>query len=101
MSSKGLHGLPHLSDPREQYLGQVRAQDSVQIDECDLFPMILLVAGKPFSHLPFLCPPNPLLVKRTEKRAILHGMLTTQGVSEMGRLWVLWTCRGIGYSSSI
>ena len=39
-----------------RHLEQVRAQGSAQIDECDVSLRILqpLVAGKSFSHLPFL-----------------------------------------------
>ena len=69
-----------------QYTSQVRSSDLAQLEESDLSPMILrsLVAGKPFSRLPFLCPPHPMVQTHAKEKMFLHGILDTRGVTKIG-----------------
>ena len=69
-----------------QYSSQVRSSDLAQLEESDLSPMILrsLVAGKPFSRLPFLCPPHPMVQTHAKEKMFLHGILDTRGVTKIG-----------------
>ena len=66
----------------EQYHTQVRSQDLAQLDERDLTPMILrsLAANWPFSRMPLLSPPDPVV----QERMFLHGMLDMKGVTQVG-----------------
>ena len=72
---------------QDQYDSQVRSSDQAQLEESDISPMILrsLIPGRPFSRLPFLCPPHPLVQTHAKERMFLHGMLDTKGVTRMGR----------------
>ena len=69
-----------------RYSSQVRSSDLAQLEESDLSPMILrsLVAGKPFSRLPFLCPPHPMVQTHAKEKMFLHGILDTRGVTKIG-----------------
>ena len=60
----------------EQYQDQVSSQDLAQLDECDLTPIILrsLAAGRPFSRMPFLSPPDPVAQLPLKERMFLHRM---------------------------
>ena len=71
--------------PVKQNQKQTCAHNTACIDENDIFPMILssLVTGKPFSQIPFLCRPDPLVAKR---HVFLCGMLSTEGVLPMEKL---------------
>ena len=70
----------------EQSNSQARSQDIAQLEESGLTPMILrsLVVGRPFSRLPFLCPPHPLVQLHAKERMFLHGVLDTKAVTRMG-----------------
>ena len=71
---------------RGQYSSQVRSSDLAQLEESDISPMILrsLVAGRPFSRLPFLCPPHPMVQTHAKEKMFLHGILDTRGVTKIG-----------------
>ena len=43
-----------------------------------------LVAGRPFSRLPFLCPPHAMVQTHAKEKMFLHGILDTKGVTWMG-----------------
>ena len=98
---------------REQYLSQVRSADLAQLEESDISPMILrsLVAGRPFSRLPFLCPPHQMVQTHAKERMFLHGILDTRGVTKIGHVtacmdlpceWAqfLYTCAERGLEDS-
>ena len=70
-----------------QYTSQVRSADLAQLEESNITPMILrsLVAGRPFSRLPFLCQPHPVVQLHAKERMFLHGMLDNEGVTRMGQ----------------
>ena len=94
---------------RGQYLSQVRSADLAQLEESDISPMILrsLVAGRSFSRLPFLCPPQT----HAKERMFLHGILDTRRVTRIGHVtacmdlpceWAqfLYTCAERGLEDS-
>ena len=70
-----------------QFQSQARSQDLAQLEESDLTPMVLrsLVAGHPFSRLPFLCPSHPVVQLHAKERMFVPGMLDTKGVTRVGR----------------
>ena len=89
-------------------------QYSSQVRSSDLMILRSLVAGRPFSRLPFLCPPHPMVQTHAKEKMFLHGILDTRGVTKIGHAtacmdlpceWAqfLYTCaeRGLEDSATI
>ena len=66
---------------------QVRSADLAQLEQSDITPMILrsLVAGRPFSRLPFLCQLYPVVQLHAKERMLMHGVLDNKSMTRMGQ----------------